>query len=168
MKKFAVIGDPIQHSLSPTLHGEVYEQLGIEADYQRQSVRAESLPSFVANNGLDGFNVTLPHKETIIAHLSSLDSSADGVGAVNCVYRNIGYNTDWTGFLRAAEMKEINLSGKSCMILGAGGVARSVALALIVAGVASISVTNRSKDRADRLLSWIQERMPSNAPTETP
>lgn len=164
MKKFAVIGDPIEHSLSPTLHREIFRQLGIEADYQKRHVRTESLASFMENNGLDGLNVTLPHKETVVQHLSSLDNSADEIGAVNCVYRNVGYNTDWTGFLRTLEMHEIDLDGKACMILGAGGVARSVAQALIVAGVSSISVTNRSKNRADQLLSWIQEKMPANAP----
>ena len=119
------------------------------------------------DNGLDGFNVTLPHKEKIIDHLTSLDNSAAVVGAVNCVYRNVGYNTDWTGFLRALKMKQIDLRGRSCLLLGAGGAARSVAHALIATGSSSISVLNRSKERANRLLSWIKERMPKNAPSDT-
>ncbi len=167
MKKFAVVGDPIEHSLSPQLLGEVFRQLSIEANYQKHLIPAESLSSFMLENGLDGFNVTLPHKEKIIDHLTTLDSSAAAIGAVNCVFRNVGYNTDWTGFLLALKMKQLDLRGRSCLLLGAGGVARSVAHALIVTGASSISVINRSKERAERLLSWIQGRMPTNAPSDT-
>ena len=167
MKKFAVIGDPINHSLSPQLLTEVFRQLRIKANYQKHLIPTESLSSFMLSNGLDGFNVTLPHKEKIIDHLTSLDSSAAAIGAVNCVFRNVGYNTDWIGFLRALKIKQLDLRGRSCLLLGAGGAARSVAHALITTGSLSISVLNRSKERGNRLLSWIKKRMPTNAPSDT-
>lgn len=162
MKQFAVIGDPIEHSLSPILHSEVFRQLGIDAKYQKFHVSSKSLPSFMHNNCFDGLNVTLPHKETIINYVDNLDSSAYSVGAVNCIFGEIGYNSDWIGFLRAMEINGIELEGKSCMILGAGGVARSVAHALIIARASSIGVNNRSKERGEKLLAWIQEKLPGN------
>ena len=162
MRQFAVIGDPIEHSLSPILHGEIFRQLGIDAKYEKFHVSSNSLDSFMSKNTFDGLNVTLPHKEKIIRYLDNLDTSAYAIGAVNCIFDNIGYNSDWIGFLRAMKINSIELEGKSCLIIGAGGVARSVAYALIMARVASINVRNRSKDREKNLMMWIKEKFPNN------
>ena len=94
--------------------------------------------------------------------MDNLDTSAYSIGAVNCIFDNIGYNSDWIGFLRAMKINSIELEGKSCLIIGAGGVARSVAYALIMARVSSINVSNRSKDREKNLMMWIKEKFPNN------
>ena len=93
MKQFGVIGYPIEHSLSPILHQEIYNQLDISASYDRNEVSINQLDHFVNTNKLNGFNVTIPHKQTIIPFLKSLDPSAKTIGAVNCVYKSKGYNT---------------------------------------------------------------------------
>ena len=102
MRQFAVIGDPIEHSLSPILHGEIFRQLGIDAKYQKFHVSSNSLDSFMSKNTFDGLNVTLPHKEKIIKYLDIIDNTAKKIGSVNTIkiknQKLIGYNTDTSGF----------------------------------------------------------------------
>ncbi len=157
MNRFAVIGDPIAHSLSPSLHQEVYRQLGLDASFEKIHVPSDSLPFFMESNNLDGFNVTIPHKQSIIPFLKELDASAQSIGAVNCVHNGKGYNTDWVGFLKAMEINDIDLKEKDCVILGAGGAARAVAYGLIQSKVNSISIVNRTKEKANQLSQWIQQ-----------
>ena len=156
MKRFAVIGDPIAHSMSPVLHEEIYGQLGIDGSFEKVHVMPHSLRSFVESNKLDGYNVTIPHKQSVIPFLDELDDSAQSIGAVNCVHNGKGYNTDWIGFTMAMEGNNINLKEKDCLILGAGGAARAIAYALIQSNVNSISIVNRTKKKADDLAQWIK------------
>ncbi|MEE2918515.1 MAG: shikimate dehydrogenase, partial [Candidatus Neomarinimicrobiota bacterium] len=116
MKRFAVIGDPIAHTLSPNLHQEVYRQLELDASFEQIHVTPNSLDSFINSNKLDGFNVTIPHKLSIIPFLKGLDEAAKTIGAVNCVHNGKGYNTDWIGFLKAMELNGVDLNGKDCTI----------------------------------------------------
>ncbi len=157
MKRFAVIGDPISQSLSPILHNEVYRQLGIEALFEKLHVLPDALSEFMATNQLDGFNVTIPHKQSIIPFLDELDDSAQSIGAVNCVYNGKGYNTDWIGFLNAMELNSVEMKDKDCVILGAGGAARAIAYALIQSKVKSITILNRTLEKAKKLSQWIQQ-----------
>ncbi|MBT4149827.1 MAG: shikimate dehydrogenase, partial [Candidatus Marinimicrobia bacterium] len=120
MKQFGVIGYPIEHSLSPILHQEIYNQLNISASYDKKKVTRDQLDHFVNTNKLNGFNVTIPHKKTIIPFLKSLDPSAKTIGAVNCVYKSKGYNTDWIGFLKTISNNDLSINNKSCVIIGAG------------------------------------------------
>ena len=166
MKRFAVIGNPIAHSLSPALHQEIYRQLGLKASYEKIHVIPNTLHSFMNANELDGFNVTIPHKQAIIPYLDMLDESAQTIGAVNCVHGGKGYNTDWIGFLNAMELNGVDLKGKKCTIIGAGGAARAVAFGLVHAGVKSISIKNRTQVKADELLDWINSIFPNNDPSE--
>ncbi|SVA96459.1 uncharacterized protein METZ01_LOCUS149313 [marine metagenome] len=168
MKRFAVIGDPIAHSLSPNLHKEVYRQLGLDASFEKTHVIPDNLHSFMNSNELDGFNVTIPHKQSVIPFLDELDESAQTIGAVNCIKNGKGFNTDWIGFLQALEINEFNLNGKDCTILGAGGAARAIAFGLVKAGVKSISIKNRTKDKAEQLLDWINSVFTNNDPSEIP
>ena len=96
MKQFAVIGSPISHSLSPNLHEEIFRQLNVNASYSRVDILPENLGNFFLNNELDGFNVTIPHKISIVNHLRDLDITAEKISAVNCVHNNIGYNTGFS------------------------------------------------------------------------
>ena len=151
MMQFAVIGDPIAHSLSPLLHQEIYRQLDIDASFKKIQLKLDSLASFMTQNKLDGFNVTVPYKQSVIPFLDELDESARTIGAVNCVHHGKGHNTDWVGFLKAMDINDIVLEGMDCIILGAGGAARAVAYALIQAGVKSISVQNRTREKGNQL-----------------
>ena len=85
MKNFAVIGFPIEHSLSPILHQEIYNELGQKITSRKVSVNTKSLSRFVKSKRSNFYNVTIPHKENIISLLDSLESSAKKIGAVNCV-----------------------------------------------------------------------------------
>ena len=155
MKQFAVIGDPIAHSLSPILHQEVYRQLGIDASFEKIHLMPNAFHSFMNVNELDGFNVTIPYKQSVIPFLDELDESAQTIGAVNCVHDGKGYNTDWIGFTTAMEQNGISLNGKDCIILGSGGAARAIAFGLVKFGAKSISIKNRTQSKADKLLHWI-------------
>ena len=162
MKRFAVIGDPIAHTLSPNLHQEVYRQLELDATFEQIHVTPNSLDSFINSNKLDGFNVTIPHKLSIIPFLKGLNEAAKTIGAVNCVHNGKGYNTDWIGFLKAMELNGVHLNGKDCTILGAGGAARAIAYGLVQADVNSILISNRTQTKADQLLDWINSIFPTN------
>ena len=162
MKRFAVIGDPIAHTLSPNLHQEVYRQLELDASFEQIHVTPNSLDSFINSNKLDGFNVTIPHKLSIIPFLKGLNEAAKTIGAVNCVHNGKGYNTDWIGFLKAMEFNGVDLNGKDCTILGAGGAARAIAYGLVQADVNSILISNRTQTKADQLLDWINSIFPTN------
>jgi len=168
MKKFAVIGDPVEQSLSPILHKEIYRQLGANASYEKVHVMEETLSLFMDSNLFDGFNVTIPHKESIIPYLDSLDEAAKLIGAVNCIVGNIGYNTDWVGFLDSMVLNQVDLDEKYCLIIGAGGAARSVAYALIQANVKSIVFQNRTKSREAELTTWVNKLYPKNRPGRNP
>ncbi len=168
MKHFAVIGDPISQSLSPVLHNEVYYQLGIKASFEKIRVQPHALSEFMATHQLDGFNVTIPHKQTVLPFLDKIDEAAKMIGAVNCIFGNIGYNTDWIGFKKALQLNHVDLNGKACLILGAGGAARAIAYSLIQSGVSSISVNNRTQSKADELLDWIQSFSPNIIKTKSP
>ena len=168
MKSFAVIGDPIAHSLSPVLHREIYRQLGVEASFEKIHVQPNAIHSFLKENELDGFNITIPHKQSVIPYLNMLDESAQIIGAVNCVHGGKGYNTDWIGFLNTMELNGVDLKGKKCTIIGSGGSARAIAYGLIHAGVNSISISNRTQNKADQLLGWINSIFPINPKNENP
>jgi len=156
MKQFAVIGDPISQSLSPILHHEIYGQLGLNASFDKIHVKKHELLPFIKSHQLDGFNVTIPHKQSIIPYLDDLDDAAKTIGAVNCVHQGKGYNTDWIGFSTAMVLNQIELNGASCIILGAGGAARAIVYALNQGHVKSISVLNRTPDKAMKICQWIE------------
>ena len=162
MKQFAVIGYPISHSLSPHLHNEIFKQLNLNASYKTFKILPKNLGEFSLKNKCDGYNVTIPHKIAITKYLNSLDESAKHISAVNCVHNNIGYNTDWIGFMNAMEFNNVKLEGKNCLIIGAGGVAYAIAYALIKSKVKSISVQNRTKENTENLLKWINKRISNN------
>ena len=134
-----VIGDPIAQSKSPAIHGFWLRQLGIEADYRATRVEADGLGDFLARRRVDpewrGCNVTMPHKQAIVAHLDRLDPLAEMIGAVNTVVAEngalVGYNTDAGGFLEplARELAETHYF-RMARVLGTGGAARAIVAAL--------------------------------------
>ena len=162
MKKwYAVIGDPISHSMSPTMHNQWFSDLAIDATYIPLHVKKEKLPEAVQSMkllGTSGWNVTIPHKETILPLLDRIDSTARHMGAVNTVVVEedgtlTGYNTDGIGFVNALE-EAMGTQPKeaSILLVGAGGAARGIAFALKQTGYSNISCSNRSLSNAKRLI----------------
>jgi len=156
MKKlFGIIGNPINHSLSPILHNYWFEKYKINANYSIIDVEEKNLGDVVArikDKSLDGINITLPYKQKIIHYIDKIINDADLTGSVNTIFLNnegliVGENTDVFGF-QAAYLKEIdNASSKKALIIGAGGVSSSVILSLQKSGVKKISIINRTKEK---------------------
>ena len=158
MKKFIVIGNPIDHSLSPKLHNYWINQNNINAIYDKKNLKKgdlENLISQVRDKKIDGINVTLPFKKLIIPFLDKLTLEAQKTQSVNTVYLNkkkvVGHNTDIDGFEMSIQKSNIDLSNKKVLILGAGGVVSSIILALTKMKVSRVIVSNRTKEKAENL-----------------
>ncbi|MFM1790062.1 MAG: shikimate dehydrogenase [Actinomycetota bacterium] len=160
----AVIGSPVSHSLSPAIHSASFAALGIDWMYEAVEVTHDSLGTFMASvrgGGFGGLSVTMPLKEAVIAHLDSLDDDARTLNAVNCVSVGNGelrgHNTDGDGCCDAIESEgSVGLVGQRTVLLGAGGTARSVALALARRG-ADIVVVNRSRSNAEEVVRMVRD-----------
>ena len=167
MKKwFAVIGDPIAHSKSPNMHNSWFDEMDIDAAYIPIPVKSEELEHAVASLktlGASGWNVTIPHKQTIIPFLDELDPIAQKMGAVNTVVRLSdgrlkGYNTDGAGFVHSLE-EVIGKEKKDqeVLLIGAGGAARGIAFALQQYGYHKLTITNRTVEKAEEIIDELGE-----------
>ena len=158
-KRLGIIGYPIGHSISPIFQQAALDALGIDAIYEKWEVTPEGVGDFV--NGLRapdswGINITLPHKQAVIPLLDEVDEWATAAGAVNTIVnhdgRLTGHNTDGPGFLRALQVETgYDPKGTRALILGAGGAARGILLALARGGVDSLVIANRTMERAETL-----------------
>ncbi|GAB4241922.1 MAG: shikimate dehydrogenase [Thermoleophilia bacterium] len=154
-----LLGHPVGHSRSPLMHNAAFEQTGIDLVYLAFDVHPEDLARAIGAFralGWAGANLTIPHKETVIPLLDSLDPLAEQVGAVNTIVvrekKLIGHNTDVSGFLEGLESGwGRSARGASALVLGAGGAARAVLAALQAAEAAEMYVYNRTEERAVRL-----------------
>ncbi|MFJ8262237.1 shikimate dehydrogenase [Rummeliibacillus sp. NPDC094406] len=154
---YAVIGDPIEHSMSPLMHNAWMAEENRDASYIPVHVLPENLEQSVValkTLGCSGWNITIPHKEKIIPYLDELDESAQKMGAVNTVVKQPdgtykGYNTDGLGFVRSLE-KEVGNGhrNKRVLVIGAGGAARGIAFALVATGYTHITIANRTVSKA--------------------
>ncbi|WP_419841658.1 shikimate dehydrogenase [Candidatus Poriferisodalis sp.] len=152
-----VIGYPVRHSLSPALHNAAFAALGLDWVYAAFEVPAGAGGDAVAAMralGIEGLSVTMPHKDAAAAACDELSATAMLLGAVNCIRRDgsrlIGENTDGTGFIRSLrEQAGMEPTGRRAVVLGAGGAARAVVVALAAHG-ASVTVVNRSAAAAER------------------
>ena len=157
--KLGIIGYPIGHSISPLFQQAALDHLAIDAAYRAYQVAPEEVGDFVQglrSSDVLGINVTVPHKETVIPHLDEVDEWAASAGAVNTIVnrdgRLTGHNTDGSGFLRALqEVGGLDPAGRRVLVLGAGGAARGVVLALVRQGVGHLTIANRTLQRAQRL-----------------
>ncbi|HEY50650.1 MAG TPA: shikimate dehydrogenase [Dehalococcoidia bacterium] len=156
-----IIGDPIEHTMSPAMHNAAFGALDLDYIYLPFRVRREELKG--AMNGMRalniaGLNVTIPHKSDVIPLLNKLDPLAGRMGAVNTIVNEdgklTGDNTDAPGFLRALRSKGVEPDGKKIVILGAGGAAKGISFILAGAG-ASLVILNRTLSRAEELASQI-------------
>jgi len=158
MKKFLVIGNPINHSLSPKLHNYWLKQNNINAIYEKKKLENKDLGDLilqVKEKNIDGINVTVPFKKSIIPFLDELSNEAQKTQSVNTIYLNnnkvIGHNTDIGGFEMSIHNLNIDLSNKKVLILGAGGVVSSIILALTKMNVNKIILSNRTREKAENL-----------------
>ncbi len=158
MKKYLVIGNPIDHSLSPRLHNHWIKQHKINAVYEKVLAEKDDLKKIVKeirSNKINGFNVTLPYKKTIIPLLDQLTEIAKKTQSVNTVYINknkvIGDNTDSDGFKKAIDDIDFEIKNKSALIFGAGGVVPSIIYALQKLNVGKVYISNRTKKYADEI-----------------
>lgn len=157
---YAILGDPVKHSLSPIMQNAAFAAFGIEAIYVPFHVAAEHLPAAVAGLRalkVRGVNVTIPHKEAICPLLDRLDATARLIGAVNTVVlrdgKLVGYNTDGAGLIRALERGlGFDPAGQRVLVLGAGGAARAAVVALAQSGARQVDIANRSIARAQSLV----------------
>ena len=156
MKKYLVIGNPIEHSLSPKLHNYWFEKNNINANYSKRKIDKEEVQEVISeirNKKLDGVNVTVPFKSDVIPFLDTLSEESKITQSVNTIYTHndklIGHNTDIKGFELSLEEAQFNLKDKKIFILGAGGVVPSIIYALEKSGVSEIIISNRTKQRAE-------------------
>jgi shikimate dehydrogenase len=156
---FGVIGDPIRHSKSPIMLNRAFREQGINGAYAAFHVAPDKLEQAIAGVrglGFRGLNVTIPHKVEVMAYLDEISEGAQAAGAVNTIVndngRLIGYNTDGIGYVRSLkEEAEPNLSGKTIVVLGAGGAARGIVWALAQENPAAIQIVNRTEAKAVEL-----------------
>lgn len=149
MEKFALIGYPLGHSMSPVIHRELFKINNISASYELMEISPDNLNSSIEElKALNGFNVTIPHKINIIDSLDRLSNRAELFGAVNTVENKngilTGHNTDCAGFLKALDMAGITLGG-NVLVCGSGGVSRMFAFESVLAG-ADLTIAVRDED----------------------
>ena len=152
-----VIGDPIDHTLSPVMHNAAFKHLKLDFVFLAFRVKASELGDAICGMrglGVHGLNVTMPHKDAVVEYLDEVDSTAKFLGSVNTVLnrdgRLLGFNTDGTGALKALRENGASPDGKKVLLLGAGGAAKAIAYAL-AKEAGELRVLNRSSEKAEEL-----------------
>ncbi len=158
MKKYLVIGNPIDHSLSPKLHNYWIKKNNIDAIYEKKKIYSEEIKNIISelkDNLIHGINVTVPFKKIVIPYMNQLSPEAESTQSVNTIYLNdgkiIGHNTDIAGFELSIKKIKYDAAGKKVLILGAGGVVPSIIIALYRMKVSKITISNRTKEKAENL-----------------
>ena len=155
MKKYLVIGNPIEHSLSPKLHNYWIKQNNLDAVYDKKQLNENEIEKIIVevkNSKIDGINVTVPFKKSVIPFLDKLTSLADETKSVNTIFKKnnevVGDNTDIGGFEYGLKHINYDVKNKKVFILGAGGVVPSIILSLKRLGASKIYLSNRTKKKA--------------------
>ena len=158
IKKYFVIGNPIDHSLSPKIHNFWTKKYNIDAIYDKKKLQEENIKNFIQDirlGKITGSNVTVPFKKKVIPFLDKLSPDAEKTQSVNTIIlqsnRLVGHNTDISGFIRALENLNIHLVGKKFFILGAGGVVPSIIFALNKMNAREVIISNRTRQKAENL-----------------
>ena len=164
LKTFAVIGDPIDHSLSPTIHNAAYRELDMECTYIAYKVNRGDLATGIQSLKkikIAGFNVTIPHKIEMMQYLDNVDDVCEKIGAVNTVLNDDGilrgFNTDMDGFLEPIKRKEIQIKDSKIFLLGAGGASRAIIAGFQKENADKIVIANRTKENGDGLAKFSNE-----------
>jgi shikimate dehydrogenase len=160
-KIFAIIGDPIDHSLSPNIHSAAFRELNLECSYI-----AYRIPRGELEEGIEslkkikiyGFNVTIPHKVEMMKYLDTMDESCSIIGAVNTVSNKDGilkgYNTDMDGFLEPFKKRNLDVKNLKILLLGAGGAARAIIAGFAKEHAQSITIANRTLENANNMVKF--------------
>ena len=159
MNKYLVIGNPIEHSLSPLIHNYWIKKNNIRAIYDKKKLSSNDLKDLiikVRKKNISGVNVTVPFKKEVIPYLDKLTLDAEATQSVNTILltndnKIVGHNTDISGFENAIKDTKYNLAGKKILIIGSGGVTTSIIFALYKMKVSNITLTNRTKTKAEYL-----------------
>ena len=157
-KSFAVIGDPINHSLSPNIHSAAFRELNLDSSYIGYRIPKGELEGGVEGLKkikISGFNVTIPHKVEMMKYLDKMDESCSIIGAVNTVVNNEGvlkgYNTDMDGFLEPLKKRNISIQDKKILLIGAGGAARAIIAGMSKEKAERVDIANRTTKNAEKL-----------------
>jgi len=157
-KSFAVIGDPIDHSLSPNIHSAAFRELNLDCSYIAYRIPKGELEEGIEGLKkikIDGFNITIPHKVEMMKYLDKMDESCSLIGAVNTVTNKggvlKGYNTDMDGFLEPFKKKKLNIEDTKVLVLGAGGAARAIVTGCAKEKAKSVTIANRTLEKANQL-----------------
>ena len=160
MKKYFVIGNPINHSLSPKLHNYWLKENNIDAIYDKKKIEEKDLQTIISEvkeKKINGINVTVPFKKAVIPYLDKLSLEAEPTQSVNTIILSndnlVGHNTDIFGFEKAIKNLNFDMQSKKIFILGAGGVVSSIIFALNKMNVSKIIISNRTKEKAEDLKS---------------
>ena len=166
---YGIFGHPVEHSLSPLMQTYAFQHHGLDCLYVPFPVPPERLAQAVTGAvalGIHGFNVTIPHKEHILSMLDDISEAAQFVGAVNTVDiregHTVGYNTDGIGFLQPLQARNVSWPDTTVCIIGAGGAARAITMALLQQGCPSLTVVNRTPERGERLVEALQVQFPQS------
>ena len=158
MKKYLVIGNPIEHSLSPKLHNYWIKENNIDAIYDKKKLNEGDIEGAIGeikNEKINGINVTVPFKKSVIPFLDELTPLANATQSVNTIFKKdnkvIGDNTDIGGFEKGLKYINYSVKGKKVFMLGAGGVAPSIIVALKRLGAIKITLSNRTRGKAEDL-----------------
>lgn len=162
----ALIGNPVKHSKSPTMHNISFKKLGLDYVYMAFEIEDKSLEKSVEamkTFNVKGFNITMPHKENIIKYLDEISEPAKIIGSVNTVVNNdgkfVGHNTDGRGFIKALEEKGQDFQDKKIVIIGAGGACRAVAIQLAFDGAREVVIFNRTLVKAEFISATINKEI---------
>jgi len=163
-KTFAIIGDPIDHSLSPNIHSAAFRELNLDCSYIAYRIPRGELEEGIESLKkikIEGFNVTIPHKVEMMKYLDTIDESCKIIGAVNTVSNKDGilkgYNTDMEGFLEPFMKRNPKLKDLKILLLGAGGAARAIIAGLAKEHAQSITIANRTLENANNMVKFSKE-----------
>ena len=158
MKKYLVIGNPINHSLSPKLHNFWIKKHNIKAVYEKKRIQKSELENIIIKvklGSIQGINVTVPFKNDVIAYVDQLSPEANATQSVNTIFMSenkiVGHNTDIAGFELSLKKIKYDIKNKKVLILGAGGVVPSIIFALYRMRVSLVSISNRTNEKAENL-----------------
>jgi shikimate dehydrogenase len=162
---FGIIGDPVEHSLSPGMHNAAFDSVGLDHIYVPFNVKTEELEDAINGAramGIRGLNITIPHKTEVIKYLDYLDIAAGLIGAVNTIEFGengaVGHNTDGIGAIRAIE-EFTPVKEKKIMVLGAGGAARAISFQLLLSEAENLVISNRTIEKAQELKDDLVEKL---------
>ena len=161
---YALIGDPIDHSLSPNIHNAAFRHLKLDHTYIAYKIPAGELSAGIEALKaikIAGFNVTIPHKIEMMKFLDEMDTTSKVIGAVNTVSNENGklkgYNTDMIGFLDPIKKKNLAIKDSQVLLLGAGGAARAILTAMIKEKASKITIVNRTQKNANKLADFAKK-----------